>query len=167
MAYDSSADYFLKLDGIDGECTHTGHEKWLELESFSWGASQPSSGGFGAGQGGVARVSFQDFSFNQRMNAASPKLCQAMFEGKVFNKAKLVCRRRGGKDGKPINYLEVELGEVLVSSHSFSGSGTGEIPTEGFSLRFETQKTAYEQVEKGQKKGKIQTSWDSKQNKKV
>ena len=37
MAYDA----FLKLDGIDGEVrTATGYEKWIEVFSFSWGASQ-------------------------------------------------------------------------------------------------------------------------------
>ena len=35
MAFDA----FLKLDGIDGESVPEGYEKWIEVLSFSWGAS--------------------------------------------------------------------------------------------------------------------------------
>lgn len=167
MAIDSSADYFLKIEGIDGESTQTGVEKWIALNHFSWGATQQASGAFGSGQSGTSRVAFSDISFSMKMNAASPKLCQAMFEGKVFDKAKLVCRRRGLKDGKPLNYLEIELKNVLVSSHNFSGGSDGDMPTESIGLRFEGQKFAYEQVVQGQKKGKVQTGWDVKENKKI
>lgn len=167
MAIESSADYFLKIQGIDGESTQTGVEKWIALNSFSWGASQHASGSFGSGQSGTSRVSFSDMNFSMKMNAASPKLCQAMFEGKVFDKAKLVCRRRGLKDGKALNYLEIDLKNVLVCAHSFSGGSDGDIPSESVGLRFEAQQFAYEQVVEGQKKGKVQTGWDVKQNKKV
>ena len=39
MAYDA----FLKIATIDGESTDSKHEKWIEVLSYSWGASQPLS----------------------------------------------------------------------------------------------------------------------------
>ena len=36
----AAADYYLKLDGIDGESASTGHEGSLAVESFSFGATQ-------------------------------------------------------------------------------------------------------------------------------
>mgnify|MGYP001233739479 CR=1 FL=1 len=167
MAYDSSADFFLKIEGIDGECKRAGLEKWIELNSWSWGASQVASGGFGAGQSGSARVSFGELQFSMRMNSASPKIMSAMFQGKVFNKAKLVCRRAGGKDGKPINYLEMDFDQVLVAGQGFGGGSDGEFPMENLQLRFETIKMAYSQVKEGQKQGAIRMGWNAKTNKKV
>ena len=35
----SAADYFLKIDGVDGESIDDKHKGSIELESFSWGAT--------------------------------------------------------------------------------------------------------------------------------
>ena len=40
---------FLKLDGITGESQKSGAEGWIEIFSFSNGASNPSSVAFGTG----------------------------------------------------------------------------------------------------------------------
>ena len=45
MAFDT----FLKLTGIEGESTAKGMEKQIEVYSFSWGASNPSTVGSGSG----------------------------------------------------------------------------------------------------------------------
>ncbi len=31
---------YLKYDGIDGDVTAEGHEKWIELNSFQWGVGR-------------------------------------------------------------------------------------------------------------------------------
>ena len=33
-------DFYLKLDGIDGECTDSKHTKWIEVLSYSTGVEQ-------------------------------------------------------------------------------------------------------------------------------
>ena len=40
MAFDA----FIKIDGIPGESTDDKHKDWMEISTFSWGASQPASG---------------------------------------------------------------------------------------------------------------------------
>ena len=32
-----AVDYFLKIDGIDGESQDDKHKDWIEVLSFSWG----------------------------------------------------------------------------------------------------------------------------------
>lgn len=164
MAYDSSGDHFLKIEGIEGECKRTGLEGWIEMENYSFGAHQTASGGFGGGQSGAARVSFQDITIAKRMEKSSPKLTQAMFKGHVFDKATIVSRRTGLKDGKPVRYLVWELENVLVSGHSFGGSSSGEIPTESVTLRFESEKMHYREVIEGQPQGPVSAGWNVKKN---
>jgi type VI secretion system secreted protein Hcp len=38
-----AVDYFLELDGIDGESKDSKHQDWIELGSFSFGATQTGS----------------------------------------------------------------------------------------------------------------------------
>jgi type VI secretion system secreted protein Hcp len=45
-------DTFLKLDGLDGESTRAGFEKQIEIYSFSFGASNPTT--VGSGTSGMA-----------------------------------------------------------------------------------------------------------------
>jgi len=59
----SHADMFLKIDGIEGESTDSKHKNEIELQSFSWGATQPGSAGHGGGAG-VGKVQVHDFSFS-------------------------------------------------------------------------------------------------------
>lgn len=55
-------DYFLKIDGVDGESTaDKGHKNEIEILSWSWGASQPASAHHGGGMG-AGKVSSRDFS---------------------------------------------------------------------------------------------------------
>lgn len=164
MAYDSSGDCFIKIGDIEGECRRKGLENWIEISNFNFGATQTATGGFGGGQSGAARVSFSDLNFSKRMDKSSPKLIQAMFQGKVYDTAQLVSRRAGLKDGQPVRYLVWELKQVLVSGHSFGGSSDGEIPMENCSLRFEEEKMHYREVIDGQPQGPISEGWNAKKN---
>src|SRR6266446_3703664 len=68
-----AVDYFLKLEGIQGESKDSKHQDEIEIGSFSFGATQ--SGSFSAmGGGGSGKVSMQDFHFTIPTQKASPKL---------------------------------------------------------------------------------------------
>ena len=66
-------DYFLKIEGIDGESADAKHKGDIQLESFSWGETNSGSHSSGGG-GGAGKVSMQDFHFVMTANKASPKL---------------------------------------------------------------------------------------------
>jgi type VI secretion system secreted protein Hcp len=76
----AAVDYFLKIDGIDGESQDAKHKNEIDLESFSWGATQGGTMAFGGG-GGAGKVQMQDFHFVMRVNKASPKLFLACANG--------------------------------------------------------------------------------------
>ncbi len=47
----AAVDYFLKLDGIDGEATDAGHKGEIQLESWSFGGAQTPTGAPGCASG--------------------------------------------------------------------------------------------------------------------
>src|SRR6478752_6790239 len=93
----AQADYFLKFDdpGLQGESTDKAHKDEIEVESWSWGATQlgTTSGGTG---GGAGRVSVQDLNFVARTSKASPNLFLRCASGAHISKAVLTARKAGG-----------------------------------------------------------------------
>ncbi|MDP1804754.1 MAG: type VI secretion system tube protein Hcp, partial [Acidimicrobiales bacterium] len=77
-----AVDMFLKLDGINGESRDSKHKGEIEIESFSWGASNSGSAAHAGGAGGGAgKGSMQDVSFVTRGSKASPQLFLAGASG--------------------------------------------------------------------------------------
>ncbi len=130
----AASDFFLKIEGIDGESTDDRHKGEIEIQSFSWGVS--NAGSFSSGGGGAGKASFQDMHFTRRFDKASPVLALACATGQHIPSAVLVCRR-SGSDGQPVQYYKITLTDILVSGVATGGSsGGGDLPTESFSLNF-------------------------------
>lgn len=158
-------DYFLKLDGIDGESTDQKHKNEIDLESWSWGASQSGSSA-GGGGGGAGKVHMQDFHFVMKVNKASPKLLLACASGQHIKKATLTCRKAGTTQQE---FMKVVMSDLLVSSYQTGGSGHGDVvPTDQISLNFAKIEVEYkEQKADGSLGGAVTAGWDLKQNIKV
>lgn len=131
MAYDA----FLKLDGIDGEVSAKGYEKWIEVMSFSWGASNVGTSASGGG-GGAGKVSFQDIHFTSGFSKASPLLFLKCATGEHIKQGLLSLRKAGG-DANASEFLKIKLEDVLISSVEHAGAEHGdEVPMEEVSLNF-------------------------------
>jgi len=138
----AASDFFLKIEGIDGESTDDRHKGEIEIQSFSWGVSNAGSMSSGSG-GGAGKASFQDMHFTRRLDKASPKLALACATGQHIPSAVLVCRK-SGSDGKPVEYYTITLTDLLISSVATGGSSGGtDLPTESFSLNFAKIEWAY------------------------
>ena len=109
-----ASDYFLKIEGIDGESNDLAHQKWIELQSWSWGESNAGSS-LGGGGAGAGKVSFQDFHFTARHSKAGPLLMLACATGQHIQKAQLEARKAGGKQEI---YLQVTLSKVCSLGRS-------------------------------------------------
>ncbi|MGL5734517.1 MAG: Hcp family type VI secretion system effector [Beijerinckiaceae bacterium] len=163
----SQADYFLKIDGIEGESGDAKHKNEIELESWSFGASNSGSFGHGMG-GGTGKVSMQDFHFVMKMNKATPNLFLSCSSGKHIPKAVLTCRKAGTEDG-PQEYFVVTFEDLLISSYQTGGSqGSGAYPSEQISFNFTKIKMDYKmQDEKGIPGKSVIAGWDTKKNVKM
>jgi type VI secretion system secreted protein Hcp len=127
------SDYLLEIDGIKGESQDSKHKETIEVESFSWGATQPGSFAAGGG-GGAGKVAFQDLHFSSRVGKHSPLLVKACATGQHIKKAVLFVRKAGGDQH---DYYLVTMEDLLVSSYQSGGSeGSNALPVDQFSLNF-------------------------------
>ena len=69
----AAVDYFLKIDGIQGESQDDKHKNEIHLDSWSFGESNAGTFSVGGG-GGAGKVQMQDFHFVKRVDKAGPKL---------------------------------------------------------------------------------------------
>ena len=160
----AAVDYFLKIDGIEGESQDSKHKNEIQLESFSWGASQTGSFAHSGG-GGAGKVAMQDFHFTMKTSKASPKLFLSCCNGAHIKMATLVARK-AGKDQQ--EYLKILLSDVLVSSFTASGSPGDVIPAESISLNFAKIEIEYkDQKADGSLGGATKAGYDLKQQKGV
>ena len=119
-----ASDFLLELDGIKGESSDDRHPDAIEIQSFSWGASNP---------GRIASpLTTEEFRFVTNTSTASPLLLQAAAEGKHFTKAVLYGRKAGGEQQE---YLKVEMKEVFVTSYQ-SRSLNEELPKDEIAIVF-------------------------------
>jgi type VI secretion system secreted protein Hcp len=158
-------DYFLKIDGIEGESQDSKHSKEIELESWSWGETQTGTQRIGGG-GGAGKVAMQDFNFVMSVNKASPKLMLACATGQHIPKVILTCRKAGGEQQE---YLTWTFSDVLISSYQSGGTINGDVlPTDQISLNFSKIEVEYkEQKPDGTLGGSVKAGYDVKQNKEV
>jgi len=137
-------------------------KKGIEVQSFSWGVSNPTIVGTGGGMG-AGKASFSSLNFMKYADAATAALLTSVASGEHFDVVTLHCRRAGGDAQE---YLVITLNEVLVESVQHSGSDGGGIASESVSVAFGKVKTEYfAQSAKGEKAAAAKTfTWDITKN---
>jgi type VI secretion system secreted protein Hcp len=162
MAFDA----FLQIKGIEGESSDKGHEKWIEIESFHHGLSQPSSGSVSTAGGRAAeRCDHGDFTITKALDKSSPKLALFCSNGAHIGEIKLELWRAAGDKAKYMQYL---LTDAIVSAVRYGSSqGDGKLPLEEVSFSYGTIEWTYTETDHktGKPKGDIKTKWDLTQNK--
>ena len=130
-----AVDMFLKLDGIAGESKDDKHLNYIDVMSFSWGASQ------NIGSEGSGKVSMNDFHFVHRVDKATPLLLLSCAMGKHIPTGILQVRKGGDR---PVQFLQYKLTDILVTSAQQGGhEAGGNIPTDQFSLNFSKVEVTY------------------------
>ena len=161
-----AVDMFLKIDGIPGGSTDAKHRNEIDIESFSWGASNPGSAAHGGG-GGAGKVSMQDFHFTTRVSRASPQLFLACASGEHIKEALLTVRKAGGEQA---DFLKVTMSDLLVSSWKQEGneSADADVAQDQVSLNFSKIRMEYRmQDAKGTLGDWVGAGWDVGRNEKL
>jgi type VI secretion system secreted protein Hcp len=145
-----SADSFLKLGKLKGESVVKGFEEQIQLLSWSWGMTQSGTTHMGTG-GGSGKVDVSDLTITHHVDAATPNIIVACCMGTHFDAATLAMRKAGGE---ALDFLLIELKDVIITNVMPSANSTADLPTETFSLNFASFKVTYQpQDNKGAKKG--------------
>ena len=126
-----AVDYYLKLDGIEGESAVAPFKNQIQLLGWNWGASQVSSVGANGGSG-AGKVNLTDFSVSTYLDKATPKFFKNICAGTHFKTGTLSAVKTGAKDSKP--YLKVDMGELFVTGIGVSADK--EIPTVSLSFTY-------------------------------
>lgn len=165
MAFDA----FLKLDepALKGEATDDAHKEEIVLESFAFGVAQTGTGVGTSGGHAGGRASFSNLSVSKSLDAASPNLYLHCALGTVFKKGLMTVRRAGGES--PLEYLKVELSDVMITNVDASGSTGSTLPMETVGLAFGSMKWTYTQQDPstGGAKGDVAAGYDLKIQKKI
>jgi len=106
-------DIYLKLDGIDGESTLKGYERWIALSSAQISVSNTRivSGGGGSTAG---RATAGPLFITKSPDAATVKLFLATASGTHIKKGVVAFVKRG-ESPEPV--LSYELSDILVTSY--------------------------------------------------
>ena len=128
-----ASDIHLKIGDIKGESTDEKHKDEIDVDNWSWGASNPGSMAYGGG-GGTGKVSFHDLSFVHKVDKASPNLWKACSTGEHIKEATLTSSKQG--KGQQ-DFLVIKVSDVLVTSVSVSeANGSGSVPMETVTMQF-------------------------------
>src|ERR1700684_4115303 len=134
------SDHYLLIKGVKGESVaqglpSPGGDGYIELDSFSFGASNPADVGGGGLSAG--KCSLSDFSFSCALDSSSFQMLTNLYAGTHISTCTFTGRKSGG-GGNPYNYLVVTLTNCYITSQSTGGGSQG-MPTEAVS-------TAYQQI---------------------
>ena len=156
-----AVDIFLKLDGIKGEAQDDKYKDEIDILAWSWGASQSGTTHAGSGAG-AGKVNVQDLSVTKYIDKSSPTLFQHCSNGKHITKGKLIVRKAGEK---PLEYLTVEIEDIIVTHVSMGGSGSEDRLTENITLNFATFHVKYAvQNKDGSKGAETEHKWHVAKN---
>jgi type VI secretion system secreted protein Hcp len=159
------ADFYLMIEGVDGESQDGKYAKHIEVLSWKFSEENKGTSARGGG-GGTGGVDMKDFEFEMWVNKASPKLFLACATGQSIPKAELKCRKAGGGQQE---YLKFTFTDVLISSYRTGGAdGDGVVPRDTITFNFAKIEMDYkEQKNDGSMGGSVKTGYDLKKNEKV
>lgn len=146
-------EFFLKLDGIEGESQDQKHKGEIEIDSFSLAVANAEAPSAGAG-----KSAWQDMRFSGKIDKSYPKLRLACVSGERLKKALLTARKAGKTQQE---YLKLTMLDVLISSVQLGGSANPVVPSMHFTLTFariEVEQAS--QKESGILGGKVKIAYD-------
>ncbi|HEX3877060.1 MAG TPA: type VI secretion system tube protein Hcp [Bryobacteraceae bacterium] len=158
-----AVEIFLSIDGITGESQKSGAEGWIEIFSFSNGASNPSSVAFGTGSG-AGKVDLSSVSLQKQLDIASPFLFANCCSGTHAAKGQMIVREATGATTTQV-YFQYDFTEVFVDSISWGGAAGGGKPSESLSLSAKSLQVTYTpQNSDGTLGSKIVKGWNQTTN---
>jgi type VI secretion system secreted protein Hcp len=138
---------YMKFEGIDGDATAEGHEKWIELNSFQWGVGRGISSPTGGGADRESSApSVSEVVITKVQDVATTKLLDEALQGEGKPVQIDFCKT---DKGKLETYMAYKLTDTMISGYSVSSGG--DRPTESISLNFTKVEFKGTQMDKANK----------------
>ena len=156
-----AVDIYLELDGVQGESAIKSNA--IDIESWSFGMHQQATGHTATGSG-AGKVQVQDISIMKHSDKSTPTLMLKLCKGDHITKGKIVVRKAGGQS--PVEYIVVDMENILITNFQTSGSNAGDLVSESLTLNFSKFKVAYTpQKAEGGGGAKNEMGWNVSENK--
>lgn len=147
-------DYFLKLDGIEGEAQDKVHKNEVRLFDFDFSMAKRGT----QAHYGVGRPVFEDISFTAPIDRSYPKIEEALAHNATISKVVLTCRKAGSSQ---MDFFTITFWDVYVKSCRIAVESADAVPHAEFSISFRKTEVQYrEQTDKGTLGGAISAGYD-------
>jgi type VI secretion system secreted protein Hcp len=157
LPFSANADIFMKIDGLDGEATDANHEQWIDILSVSESLHAPEI----ASTDGSRRrgaVVFEDVVVAKVLDKTSPKLREALAQGKVYPQIEIEITRNCGSG--QVTIFKYDFKNPSLTSVSLQGTDSDALPVEMLSLNFEEIKWTYTELDGTcAKQGDVEATW--------
>ena len=157
---------YMKINGIDGEATDQGHDKWILIESMSAPINRSIPAGAKDQQRTKGDTTLGDVVVVRQLDKSSTKLQESCANGTFYKDVEIhFCTTVKGKQE---TYLKYVLQDVIVSSYSFHGNASGSpLPSEQVTLAFTAVEWTYIVVDPktGDAKGNVPGKFNPAQGK--
>ena len=124
-----AVDMFLKLDGIQGESLDAKHPNEIEVVSYSWGVTNTGSA-VSSRRGKPHEASLNVVVTTSK---ATPSLFLHCCTGSHIKTGVITARKAGDA---PLDFLHINMTDIVISSYQTGGHGGGDIPMETVGLTF-------------------------------
>jgi len=125
-----------------GESTVVGRKDWIEVDNYSWGVANTVSFSSRGGGAAAGKVEFNELSISKPVDKATNSLLQAACLGGIYGEATLVVVRDAGT-GTLVEYLKLEMKDILVSSVSMTALAGADRSEENVTLAFGSMQSTY------------------------
>lgn len=134
---------YLKVNGIDGDVTTRGFNRWIEALSYSWANQQPATGPLESGLLQVTTL----------MGKHSVPLMRAMVTNRDFSDVRLAGTGQTSS-GSYEQFMEIKLTTASLRAFDTAGSASADYPAEVWQF-------AYTRVETSYLPADLRESWDA------
>jgi type VI secretion system secreted protein Hcp len=134
---DQGVDYFLKLNGAEGESQHVGHTNEIRVLNWSWGGYSESTVGRTQGSG-AGKVTMDPITIVAELDASFTKLAGFLTQGKHITSGTLSAVKQGSNNQ---DYITIKLTEIFVAAMNVSASG--QVPIVNLTFTYKSINTQY------------------------
>jgi type VI secretion system secreted protein Hcp len=156
---------YMKIEGIDGNVTAAGHEKWIEVSSMNFGCGRSIMSREPGHESNreASAPSISAVTVSKEMDETTPLLFTQATIGDAKKVEIHLCRT-----GEQLqSFMEYTLSNTLISSYSVSAAGSMH-PSESLTLNFDKIEMKYNSFDdKHKKKTSVPAGYDMSTAKKV
>ena len=137
---------YLKIEDIPGESQRAEHEDEIDVRGIQFDVRQMAASPVGRGRA-RSRADIDPLVVHKAVDAASPYLAEAVWQGKRFAEMTLAVRKDSGE--AHLDYLVITMENVVITACGFGNEqaeGTDSTLYERIELEFEKVKIHYSKL---------------------